>query len=87
MFMVNNKKGQTMGIAVIVAIFLFIVGIIMVNFLKDDITTARIGLDCSNSAISDATKLTCLAVDVVVPYFIVTLIAAAGGIITARMFL
>ena len=65
----------------------------MLNIIKPDIDLARggvnassvsgTGLDCSNvSAISDGTKLTCLAVDWAVPYYIMLIFAAAGGFIT-----
>ena len=69
-----NKRGQTLGMAVLVMITIFIVGMLSVNYLKPEITRARdsSNLDCANSdVISDGTKLTCLVVDVVVPYFIV----------------
>jgi len=85
-----NKKGQTLGMAVLVMITIFIVGMMSVNYLKPEITRARDSnnLDCSNTAvISDGTKLTCLVVDVVVPYFIVLIFSVAGGIITARFFI
>lgn len=85
-----NKSGQTLGIAIMVAIVIFIIGMLCVNFIKDEVTRARgaTELDCANSAvISDATKLTCLAVDWVVPYFIILIFSVAGGIITARFIL
>ena len=83
-----NKKAQaTLGLAMIVAITLFIVGMVVVNILKPEITRARdaTNLDCSNTAvISDGTKMTCLVVDLVLPYFMVLVISTAGGLITAR---
>lgn len=88
--MMRNKKGQTLGIAIMVALFLFIVGMMSVNFLKDEVSRARDGdnLDCSNTnVISDGNKLTCLAVDIVIPYFIITVISVSGGYITRRFIL
>jgi len=85
-----NKKGQTLGIAVMITITIFIVGMLSVNYLKPEITRARdaSNLDCGNAAvISDATKLTCLVVDIVVPYFIILIFSVAGGLITARFLL
>jgi len=82
-----NKKGQTLGLAIIVAITIFIVGMLCVNFLMPEITRARGSsfLDCSNTAaISDGTKLTCLAVDIVIPYFIVLVFSITGGMIASR---
>ena len=89
-----NKKAQTLGISIIVAITIFIVGMVAVNLLKPEVTRVRdaTGLDCSNTAdfptgISDGTKLTCLAIDLVIPYFIVIIFSVAGGLITSRFML
>lgn len=90
-----NKKAQTMGIAIMIAITIFIVGMLNVNFIKDEVTRARgaTQLDCGNYAddypegISDGTKITCLVVDIVVPYFIIIIFSVAGGLLTARLFL
>ena len=84
----KNKGGQTLGIAIMVALFLFIVGMMSVNFLKDEVSGARDSnnLNCSGD-ISDGNKLTCLAVDIVIPYFIITIISVSGGFITARFIL
>ena len=85
-----QKKAQTLGLAIIIAITIFIVGMLAVNYLKPEITRARdsTNLDCSNTNnISDGTKLTCLAVDVVIPYFIVLVFSVTGGLITARFLL
>lgn len=83
-----NNKGQ-MGIAIITALMIFMVGVLVINILKPEIDNARsssVGLDCTNSSgISDGTKLTCLAVDFVVPYFILIILSAAGGLITERL--
>jgi hypothetical protein len=81
-----NNKGQigSLGVAVIVAVMLFIAGMLAVNFVRDSITDTRTQLTCSTPGISDGTKLACLLVDIVVPYFIVIIISAAGGLITYR---
>lgn len=85
----RNKRGQTLGVAIIISIFIFIVGMLTINIIKPEVTVARSPevLDCSNASITDGNKLTCLAVDVVVPYFIILVLAIAGGIITARLML
>ena len=43
----------------------------------------QIGMDCSNSSISNFDKAACLATDLTLPYFIGFLIFLAGAIITA----
>ena len=85
----KNKRGQTLGLAILVAITIFIVGMMSVNYLRPEVLRARdsSNLDCANADISDGTKLTCLAVDIVVPYFIVLIFSVTGGIITARFLL
>ena len=84
----KNKSGQTMGMAILVAITIFIVGMLCVNFIKPEVTRARglTELNCANADdISDGTKLTCLVVDWVVPYFIILVFSVAGGLLTARL--
>lgn len=80
-----NKRGQT-TIAIITALIILIVGMLVVNILKPEITTARSvsNLDCGNSTISDGTKLTCLAVDATLPYYIIIIVAAVGALIAGR---
>lgn len=81
-----NRKGQA-GIAVIIAIMIFIVGMSSVNLLKPDVTELRsaTGLNCVNaSAISDGTKMTCLVVDATIPWVIITIFAVAGGLIFSK---
>jgi hypothetical protein len=75
-----NKRGNiffgaTMGI------FVFIIGVLIIPFFTDDITTVRTSLDCTNVSISDGIKWTCLNVDLVVPYFIWFFVSLAVGII------
>lgn len=85
------NKSQTSGIpnlllALLVAGFIFFIGMGIINILKPEITTARNNnnLDCSSSTISDGNKVTCLLIDIVIPYVFIIIVAAAGGIITAR---
>ena len=85
-----NKKGQTapMGLAIVVGIFIFLVGMVSVNILKPDITLVRSaasGIDCGNSSISDGTKMTCLTIDLVVPMFIISILSLVGGLITFKI--
>jgi hypothetical protein len=76
-----NKRGNAF-IGVALAIFLFVMGILFIPFLTDDITTARGLLDCSNaSGITSGTKLLCLNIDLLVPYFILFIVSVALGYI------
>jgi hypothetical protein len=59
---------------------------IIVNFIKPEVTSTYSQLNCSNaSAITDGTKLMCLNIDLVVPYFIILVFAIAGGILTDKI--
>jgi heme/copper-type cytochrome/quinol oxidase subunit 2 len=84
-----NIKAQTLGISIIVAITFFIVGMVVINILEPEITTARDSnnLNCDGANISDGTKLTCLAVDWAIPGFILAVLSIAGGTIVARFLL
>lgn len=82
-----NTKGQGLILAVVMAVMIFMAGMLLTNFLKGEVTSARsslTGLDCNNSTISDGNKVTCLGVDLVIPYFIWAVISVAGGIIISR---
>jgi len=82
----NNKGQNTLFFSIIVGVLIFLIGVIFVNFITPEVTNARNvdNLDCTNSSISDGTKLGCLVVDIAVPYYIITIISMAGGIITSR---
>ncbi len=78
-----NNKGEA-GLAIVAAIMIFIVGMVSINLIKTDITTVRgvTGMNCTNvSAISDGSKLACLAVDATIPVGILAIFAVAGGLI------
>ena len=81
-----NNRGQTLMLSILFAVFIFIFGVLILNIIKPDVTVAKLGLDCTNySGISDGNKITCLLVDGVVPYFILLIISATGGIILERL--
>jgi len=83
-----NKKGQTqtVGFAILWAILIFMIGILILPFIGDEVTrtTGTDQLDCNNSTISDGTKLTCLSVDIVIPYFLIILLAVVGSVAITR---
>ena len=84
--MINNKRGQTMGIAILSAIVIFIIGIMCINFLLTEVSTARIELSCDDaSSISDGSKFLCLIVDTQIPYFIWLVFSISLGAVLARM--
>ncbi|HDK41821.1 MAG TPA: hypothetical protein ENG87_00465 [Candidatus Pacearchaeota archaeon] len=81
-----NKKGQTMSIAILSSVVIFIIGMLTINFLLTEVSNARINLDCgSASTISDGTKFLCLMVDTNIPYFIWLVFSISAGAILSRM--
>jgi len=81
-----NNKAQTLGLGIIFFIMFFLIGMLCVNLLKPEITTARssAGLNCAGD-ISDGTKLACLAVDIVLPYFFIIIFSLCGASIMGRL--
>ena len=83
-----SKRGQTLGITLVALIFVFIIGMMTINFLFDEVSNFRVNLNCAApAAISDGTKLLCLAVDTTIPYWIFLMFAITIGAIAARMYL
>ncbi len=81
-----SKKGQA-GSAIMVAIMIFLVGMVSINLLKPEVTSLRSvdGLNCVNSsAISDGTKLACLVVDITIPWVIIAIFGVVGGLILVK---
>lgn len=78
-----NKKGNIfMGVAITLIVYIF--GILFLPFIIDDITNSRTDLDCTNTDISDGSKLTCLAISGLAPYFIWLVISIALGFLAGR---
>lgn len=82
----KNKKGQTMPLAILSAIAIFIIGFIFINFLLPEVTDFRDNIGCSDaSSISDGAKVLCLIGDGIIPYVILGVISLGGGVILSRM--
>ena len=81
-----NKIGSGLLLGIITACLLFAVGMLVVNFLKPDLGVSMSQMDCDQTAgnISDGAKVTCLGFSLVIPYFIVTIVSIAGGIVASR---
>ena len=78
--MFNNKKAN-MFLGVIIGIFIWVTGILFLPFIIDDIDTTRTDLDCTNTSITDGTKLVCLTTDLVIPYLIWFFVSLAIGFV------
>ena len=83
-----NKRGQTLGISIMTAIFVLVVGLMFLNFLTPEITTFRTDLNCATpSDITDGEKLICLVSGITIPYWILLVFSVVIGIITSRLLL
>jgi len=79
-----NKRGGIF-LAVIIGLFIFVLGILFIPYFADDITTTRGDLSCSDSeGITGGTMLTCLLTDLVLPYFIWFLSSMLIGFILGK---
>lgn len=84
---IMHKKGQTLFMAIIFAVAIYMFGMLFINFLMPEVTTFRVDMGCSDISISDGAKLTCLIGDIAIPYGIWLIISTAGGLILARLVL
>lgn len=79
MGLMENKRGNV-GLGLVVGIFCFMAGVLFIQHLGDGVISTRVGMDCTNvDTISDGAKMTCLIVDITVPYFILLLLSIAFG--------
>lgn len=80
-----NSKAQSLGLSIMSAILILLVGFMALNFLTGEVTTARIDMACSDAEnIEDGNKLFCLVVSIIIPYFIYIILVMAISAITVR---
>jgi hypothetical protein len=80
-----NKKGSSLGLAILSFLGIIIIGIMFVNFLMPEVTTFRDAMSCSDAAnIGDGVKVTCLIGDATIPVFIAGILSLAIGVIARR---
>ena len=83
-----NKKGASLGLAILSALGVFIIGFMFINFLMPEVTNFRIDLNCAYADdISDGTKLLCLIGDAGIPIFVLAVLSLGVGAITRRFIL
>lgn len=79
-----NKKGE-LFFGIFLGLFLFVIGVLFIPFLTDDITTARTDLNCENPAsLTGGVMLECLTIDLVAPYLIWFFVSLAIGYIIGK---
>lgn len=80
-----NKQGSIIMTIFFVG-FYFIIGMMFVNFFKDDITIARgvTGIDCATPD-TDGDMISCLFVDGILPFFIIFILSTIAGVVTDKV--
>jgi hypothetical protein len=82
----KNKKGQTMSLAILSALAVFICGFMFINFLMPEVTQFRTDIGCSSiETLSDGAKLLCLGGDLTIPLVILAILSLAVGAVTSRL--
>ena len=67
-----------------IAFMLVVVVVVMIEPLKDQVSTARTDLDCTNTSISSEEKMTCIGVSFTLPAFVLIALAVAFAFIGAK---
>lgn len=79
-----NAKGTVVFVGIMVAFVVIVMGVIFVEPLKDQVSSARVSLNCSAAGLSTGEEMTCISVDSVLFLFIGTVFAVGVGWIGAR---
>jgi len=80
-------KGQATILGLMLFTLVLVFAIMIIPALKTNIVDVRSdsGLNCSASEnLTTGTHMTCLAVDLFLPYFIMAIVLAGGGLIAYR---
>ncbi len=78
--MIKGKKGS-MFLGIGLGIFIFIMGVLILPYIADDVTTFRTALDCTDTTITNGAKLTCLFGGALIPYYIFFFSSLALGLV------
>jgi len=82
----KGKRAQTMGLAIISALAVFVCGFMFINFLMPEVTQFRADIGCASiGTLSDGAKLLCLGGDLTIPLVILAILSLAVGAVTSRL--
>lgn len=88
----NDKGSITLLYTLMIAVAVIILAMGLAPAVKSFVDNSRntttdtqVGLDCSNTSISDFDQATCVSVDLTTPFFLGGLIALAIAILAARL--
>lgn len=81
----SNKKGQ-MILGIMLSIFAVMFALIAIPGIKDLVTEMRDAdhLNCTSDSITTGTRMTCLVVDLYLPYFVFAVLAAGSAYLFLR---
>lgn len=80
-----NKKGQVVFIMrFMVATFVLFLVFGYLDPFSDNIALQRTNLDCTNTSISTGTQITCLGLDLTLPFWIGMIALAGFGVLWER---
>lgn len=89
-----DSKGQVALFAIMISVVIILLALafapavkVFVDDARNSTSDTQLGLDCSNTSISDYDKAACVAVDSYNWYFFGFLIAGAGAVIITRSIL
>ena len=83
--MVKNKGQATiLGLMLFVMVLTF--AIMIIPSFKENIIWVRgdEGMNCTSETLTTGQSMTCLAVDLFLPYFIIAIVLAGGGLIAYK---
>ena len=82
-----NNKGQMLLVGMMVAFFVFLVVVMLIEVFEDVVVIARDAshLNCDSTSLTTGTKLTCLVVDLYMFYFVGAVLAASVGYMFYRV--
>ena len=88
MKMFNGKRSQMIFVGLMTAVMVFIVLIQFIPSLTGQVNMARDNehLNCTSTAISTGTRMSCVIVDVYLPYFLAAGIAVSIGFLTQKKY-
>ena len=81
-----NNRGQLALVGLMIGIFVILFAVLAISPLADvvEVQLGASNLDCDNASITDGAKMACLALDLTVPYFLITVLVLAGAYMTAK---
>lgn len=87
-----NRRGQVFFVTLMLFVTIIILGLALAPSLKifsdtarNSTTSTNLGLDCSNTSISNNDKANCVATDLMMPYFIGFIIFMGGALLGAKI--